>query len=215
MRIIAEIKKASPSAGIIRSDFDPVGIARIYERHGAACISVLTDKPFFQGNLEYLASIRSSVSVPLLRKDFILERYQILEARLHGADAVLLIAEILSQADLRRLLRETHALGMHALVELHDAENLESVIDSGAMIIGINNRNLRTFETRLEHTIELSSQVPAGRCLVSESGIRSYRDVQALQAAGVKAILVGESLLRSPDIGNQLDALRGPAAGVV
>lgn len=214
IRIIAEVKKASPSAGVIRHDFDPVAIARIYETHGADCISVLTDKPFFQGELGFLTAIRSAVGVPLLRKDFILTRYQILEARLAGADAVLLIAEILTPVELARLLGETHALGMKALVELHDAENLPMVLDSGARIVGVNNRNLRTFETRLEHTIELASRIPNDCCLVSESGIRTHHDVRLLQNAGVRAILVGESLMRSPDIGKQLDQLRGPAAGV-
>ncbi len=214
VQIIAEVKKASPSAGVIRADFDPVAIAKVYEAHGAACISVLTDRPFFQGDLSYLASIRSAVQIPLLRKDFILERYQLLEARLAGADAVLLIAEILSARALGELLRETHALGMNALVELHDADNLPAVVESGARIIGINNRDLRTFETRLDHTIELARQVPNDRCIVSESGIRTFRDVQLLQAAGVRAILVGESLMRSPDIGQQLDALRGPVSAV-
>lgn len=213
VRIIAEVKKASPSAGVIRADFDPVAIARIYAAHGAACISVLTDKPFFQGDLGFLSAIRSAVDAPLLRKDFILTRYQILEARLAGADAVLLIAEILSPADLTRLLRETRALGMEALVELHDAANLQMVLESGARIIGINNRDLRTFATRLEHTIELAKRVPDDRCLVSESGIRTHQDVRLLEAAGVRAILVGESLMRSPDIGKQMDQLRGRAAG--
>jgi len=184
IRIIAEVKKASPSAGVIRSEFDPVAIARIYESHGAACISVLTDKPFFQGDLSYLTAIRSAVGVPLLRKDFILTRYQLLEARLAGADAILLIAEILTPNDLVFLLHETHALGMHALVELHDAENLQAVVASGAKIIGLNNRNLRTFETRLEQTIELAKRIPSDRCLVSESGIRTHEDVRLLKVPG-------------------------------
>lgn len=215
IRIIAEVKKASPSAGVIRHDFDPVAIARVYESHGAACISVLTDKPFFQGELGYLTAVRSAVETPVLRKDFILTRYQILEARLAGADAVLLIAEILTPNDLTRLLREARALGMEALVELHDAENLPTVLESGASIIGINNRDLRTFETKLELTIELAKQIPADRCLVSESGIRTHKDVQRLQAAGVRAILVGESLMRAADIGKQLDQLRGLSEGVL
>ena len=214
VRIIAEVKKASPSAGVIRNDFDPVTIARIYATHGAACISVLTDKPFFQGNLENLTRIRAAASVPLLRKDFILTRYQILEARLAGADAILLIAEILSTGEMAQLLREAHSLGLQALVELHDAENLQAVIDSGARMIGVNNRNLRTFETRLEHTVEIARRVPKDCCLVSESGIRTHADVKFLQQAGVRAILVGESLMRSPDIGRQLDLLRGHAESV-
>ena len=214
VRIIAEVKKASPSAGVIRTDFQPVAIAQTYEAHGAACISVLTDEPFFQGHLVNLIAIRAAVSVPLLRKDFILTRYQILEARLNGADAILLIAEILSPGELAHLLREAHSMGLQALVELHDAENLQAVLDSGARMIGVNNRNLRTFETRLEHTIEIAKRVPKDCCLVSESGIRTHTDVKHLQQAGVRAILVGESLMRSPDIGKQLDLLRGKVESV-
>jgi indole-3-glycerol phosphate synthase len=209
IQVIAEVKKASPSAGVIRADFDPVAIARTYAAHGATAISVLTDAPFFQGDLAYLAAIRQAVSVPLLRKDFILERYQLLEARAAGADAVLLIAEVLPGELLPSLLRETQALGMEALVELYDAENLTRVIDSGARVIGINNRDLRTFVTRLEHTLDLRRQIPADRCLVSESGIRSRADVVRLEEAGIQAILVGETLMRAPDIGAALDELRG------
>jgi indole-3-glycerol phosphate synthase len=209
VQIIAEVKKASPSAGVLRADFDPVGIARIYQQHGAACISVLTDEPFFQGRLSYLSDIRAVVAAPLLRKDFILDRYQLLEARVAGADAVLLIAEILDDDRLPRLLRETRELGMQALVELYDAENLQWVLDSGARLIGINNRDLRTFVTRLEHTLELAERVPADCCLVSESGIRTRQDVLRLQSAGVRAVLVGERFMQAPDIGAKLDALRG------
>lgn len=211
IQIIAEVKKASPSAGIIRTDFDPVAIACTYQKHGAACISVLTDAPFFQGQLAYLAQIRAAVDVPLLRKDFILHRYQLLEARLAGADAVLLIAEILNDNELARLLRQTRELGMEALVEIHDADNLGRVLAAGARLVGINNRNLRTFVTRLEHTLELVSQVPADCCLVSESGIRTRADVQRLEAAGVRAVLVGETLMAAPDSGAKLDELRGAA----
>jgi len=207
--IIAEVKKASPSAGIIRADFDPVAIARIYEAHGAACISVLTEERFFQGNLSYLSAIRMAVDRPLLRKDFILDRYQILEARVAGSDAVLLIAEILEGSELISLLNEAHTLGMEALVELYDADNLPRVIDSGAQLIGVNNRNLRTFETRLEHTLDLAVRMPQGRCLVSESGIRSRSDLRRLGQAGVRAVLIGETLMRAPDIGAKLDELRG------
>jgi indole-3-glycerol phosphate synthase len=209
VQVLAEVKKASPSAGVLRADFDPVAIARIYEAHGAAAISVLTDEPFFQGKLAYLEAIREAARLPLLRKDFILDRYQLLEARASGADAVLLIAECLDAATLPRLLRETQELGLQALVELYDAENLPRVIDSGAGVIGINNRDLRTFVTRLEHTLELGAKLPPDRCLVSESGIRTNADVLRLQAAGVRAVLVGESLIRAADIGAQLDALRG------
>jgi indole-3-glycerol phosphate synthase len=209
VQVIAEVKKASPSAGVIRADFDPVRIATTYARHGAACISVLTDEPFFQGHLTYLEQVRAAVPVPLLRKDFLLERYQLLEARLAGADAVLLIAEILDQPTLTRLLREAAELGLQALVELYDADNLPRVLDSGAGLIGINNRDLRTFVTRLEHTLDLAPRVPSDRCLVSESGIRSHADIVRLRAAGVRAVLVGETLMRAGDIGAQLDLLRG------
>ena len=209
VQVLAEVKKASPSAGVLRADFDPVAIARTYERHGAAAVSVLTDEPFFQGSLAYLTAIRAAVGLPLLRKDFILDRYQLLEARAAGADAVLLIAECLDGNELPRLHDAARALGLHVLVELYDAENLPRVVDCGAAIIGINNRDLRTFVTRLEHTLDLAPRVPADRCLVSESGIRTRQDVERLRAAGVRAVLVGETLMRAPDIGAQLDALRG------
>jgi indole-3-glycerol phosphate synthase len=205
--VIAEVKKASPSAGVIRADFDPVAIAGTYERHGAACISVLTDEPSFQGRLEYLQAIRRTVGVPVLRKDFLLDRYQLLQARTAGADAVLLIAEILPGETLPRLLKQAHELGMQALVELYDRDNLPRVLDSGARLIGINNRDLRTFTTRLEHTLELAAHLPADVCLVSESGIKSRADLDRLRTAGVRAVLVGESLMRAPDIGAALDAL--------
>jgi indole-3-glycerol phosphate synthase len=209
VRIIAEVKKASPSAGVIRADFDPVRIARTYERHGAACVSVLTDGPYFQGSLEHLAAVRAAVGCPLLRKDFILDRYQLLEARLAGADAALLIAEILPGDRLAELHREAVALGLDVLVELHDADQLDRVLGCGATLVGINNRDLRTFETRLEHTLDLMPRVPAGVTVVSESGIRTHADLRRLAAAGVHAVLVGESLMRSPDVGAALDTLRG------
>jgi len=209
VRIIGEIKKASPSAGVLRADFDPVAIAKVYEQHGAAAISVLTDEPFFQGSLDNLRAVRASVSLPVLRKDFLIDRYQVLEARCAGADAVLLIAEILDDPTLRELLDETHRLGMCALVELYDPANLPRVLASGARLIGINNRDLRTFVTRLEHTLDLAARVPSDCCLVSESGIGTNADLLRLQAAGVSAVLVGERLMRSRDIGRQLNALQG------
>ncbi len=209
MQVIAEVKKASPSAGVIRVDFDPVALARTYERHGAACVSVLTDRPFFQGDLAHLGAVRTSVALPVLRKDFILDRYQLLEARAAGADAALLIAEILPGDELARLHHEAQGIGLHVLVELHDAEQLPRVIECGARLIGINNRDLRRFTTRLEHTLELAARVPKDRCLVSESGIRTPDDLLRLESAGVKAVLVGETLMRAPDIGAQLDKLLG------
>ena len=209
VQIIAEVKKASPSAGVLRADFDPVAIARAYERHGAAAVSVLTDEPFFQGRLDDLAAVRQAVALPVLRKDFLLERYQLLEARAAGADAVLLIAEILPGDALAALLRQTQELGMQALVELYDADNLPRVLESGARLIGVNNRDLRTFVTRLEHTLELAAQLPGDCCLVSESGIRTHADIVRLGRAGVRAVLIGETLMRAPDIGAKLAELRG------
>ncbi|QEL20305.1 indole-3-glycerol phosphate synthase TrpC [Limnoglobus roseus] len=209
VRIIAEVKKASPSAGVIRADFDPVRIATTYAEHGAACLSVLTDEQYFQGHLDYLAAIRRAVNVPLLRKEFILDRYQLLEARAAGADAVLLIAEILPGTRLGELHFEARELGLHVLVELHDAEELPRVLDSGAVLVGINNRDLRTFTTRLDHTLDLMPRIPPAVTVVSESGIKTRADLDRLAAAGVRAVLVGESLMRSPDIGAALDALRG------
>jgi indole-3-glycerol phosphate synthase len=209
VRIIAEVKKASPSQGVIREDFDPVGIARAYADNGAACISVLTDGPSFQGSLRHLEAVRAAVDVPLLRKDFILDRYQLLEARLAGADCVLLIAEVLPGDELPRLLRQAEGLGMQALVELYEAENLPRVLEAGARLVGVNNRDLRTFEVRLEHAIELAAKVPRGVTLVGESGVKSRQDIDRLRSAGVKAVLVGETLMRSGDVGAALRALRG------
>jgi indole-3-glycerol phosphate synthase len=207
--VIAEVQKASPSAGVIRADFDPVAIALAYERHGAAAISVLTDAEYFQGSLAYLTAVRAAVGCPVLRKDFVLDRYQLLEARAAGADAVLLIAECLPGDRLAALQREAVALGLHTLVELHDADQLPRVLDSGAPVVGINNRDLRTFTTRLEQTLELLPKIPADRTVVSESGIATHADLVRLGAAGARAVLVGESLMRAGDIGAALDALRG------
>jgi indole-3-glycerol phosphate synthase len=203
------VKKASPSAGVIRENFDPVSIARIYEEHGAACISVLTDEPYFQGRLEYLTQVRAAVSLPVLRKDFILDSYQLVEARAAGADAVLLIAECLDDCQLRKLHNEAVELGMTPLVELYEPENLQRVLDAGATLVGVNNRDLRSFKVDLEHTIRLRQRVPDECVLVSESGIKSKADVDRLQAAGVQAILVGESLMREADIGAAVDRLLG------
>ena len=209
VRVIAEVKKASPSAGVIREDFDPVAIARTYERHGAAAISVLTDVDYFQGSLEYLTAVKRAVGVPVLRKDFVLDRYQLLEARVAGADAALLIAECLPGDRLEELLVDALALGLHTLVELHDAEELDRILDLPAPVIGINNRDLRSFVTRLDHTLDLLPRIPSDRVVVSESGIKTHADVARLGAAGVRAVLVGESLMRRPDIGAALDELRG------
>jgi indole-3-glycerol phosphate synthase len=207
VRLIAEIKKASPSAGVLLADFDPPAIARTYAAAGAAALSVLTDGPFFEGSLADLRAVRAAVELPILRKDFLLDRYQLLEARVAGADAVLLIAEILDDAALAGLLRESAALGMHALVELYDPANLPRILNAGARIIGINNRDLRSFTTRLEHTLELAPLVPADCILVSESGIRSPDDIRRLAAAGVHAVLIGETFMRAPDIAAKIREL--------
>ena len=205
--LIAEVKKASPSAGLIRADFDPVEIGSCYARHGAACLSVLTDEQYFQGQLDYLTKVRKSVEIPVLRKDFILDAYQVYEARAAGADAVLLIAECLDDCGLRSLFNLTVDLGMTPLVELYEPENLPRVLEAGATLIGVNNRNLHTFEVDLEHTIRLREAIPAECAVVGESGIKTHADVQRLHAAGVDAILVGESLMRQPDIGQAVDQL--------
>jgi indole-3-glycerol phosphate synthase len=211
--LIAEVKKASPSKGVIREDFDPVAIAQTYQRHGATCISVLTDEPYFRGRLEYLSQIRQSIEVPLLRKDFIIDRYQVVESRVAGADAVLLIAECLDQGALQNLHDEVLELGMAPLVELYDPENLPRVLQIGARLVGINNRNLHTFEVDLEHTVRLRQQIPQDRIVVAESGIRTRADVEKLRMAGVRAMLVGESLMAQPDIGAAVDRLLGTCQG--
>jgi indole-3-glycerol phosphate synthase len=207
--LIAEVKKASPSKGIIRPDFDPVGIAQIYAENGAACLSVLTDEPYFQGHLSYLKAIRDVVDLPLLRKDFILDDYQILEARAAGADAVLLIVAALTGTELEWLIDATHTLGMTAIIEVHDAEEVEQVLATPARLIGINNRDLHKFRTTLQTTIDLMPKVPSDRLVISESGINSRADVERLAAAGVGAVLVGEALMREPDIAAKMGELLG------
>ena len=209
IRLIAEVKKASPSKGVIREDFHPVEIARIYQEHGAACISVLTDEAHFQGSLDYLRQIRAAVDLPVLRKDFIIDSYQVIEARAAGADAVLLIAECLDDAQLRTLHDEIVALGMTPLVELYEPANLPRVLAIGARLIGINNRDLRTFEVDLEHTIRMRREIPLDRRVVGESGIRTRADVERLQNAGVDAMLVGETLMARADIGAAMNELLG------
>ena len=209
IRLIAEVKKASPSAGVIRADFQPAAIAEIYQRHGADCISVLTDRPYFQGSLEHLRQVRAAVDLPVLRKDFIIDTYQVVEARAAGADAVLLIAECLDDASLRALHEAVIELGMTPLVELFEPSNLPRVLQIGARLVGINNRDLRSFQTDLKHTLRLRRQIPRDRVVVGESGIRTRRDVQRLEAAGVDAILVGETLMADPDVGAAVDKLLG------
>ena len=207
--LIAEIKKASPSKGLIREDFDPPSIAKTYTAHGASCISILTDETFFQGSLSYLQQIRAIVDTPLLRKEFILDTYQIYEARAAGADAVLLIAEILTATELAHFSDLAQQLGMVALIELYDPDNLPAVLATGTPLIGVNNRDLRTFEVDLGHTVRLRDQIPENILLVGESGIHSREDALYLQEHGVNAMLVGESLMREENIGSAVDRLLG------
>ena len=209
IKLIAEVKKASPSQGLIRADFQPVEIARAYAAAGATCLSVLTDGTFFQGSLEHLRQIRAAVELPILRKDFVLDTYQLVEARAAGADAVLLIAECLDDCHLRKLHNEAIDLGLTPLVEFYEPANLPRVLAAGAQLVGVNNRDLRSFQVDLEHTIRLRNQVPADCVLVAESGIHTRDDVLRLQAAGVDAMLVGESLMRQPDIGVAVERLLG------
>lgn len=209
--LIAEIKQASPSKGLIRADFQPADIALIYTEAGAACISVLTDQKFFQGSLEYLWQVREVTQLPLLRKDFVVDEYQIYEARRWGADAVLLIAAILSDAQLVEYLSLARSLGLASLVEVHTPAEMERVLQTPATIIGVNNRDLHTFQTDISTTFELQKvMADQDRILVSESGIYTRDQVEQLQQAGVQAILVGDALMRAPDIAGQVRELLGP-----
>ena len=205
--IIAEVKKASPSKGVIREQLDPVAIALDYEEHGAAAISVLTESKFFQGSTEYLSAIKKHVAIPVLRKDFLFDVYHIYEARALGADALLLIAAILEKNKLRELLHLTRELGMDALVEVHNRKELDMVLENGARIIGINNRDLNTFKTDISTTVELIQHIPDDRIVVSESGISSRNDILMLSSAGVDAFLIGESLMRHESPGTRLAQL--------
>lgn len=206
--VIAEVKKASPSKGLIRADFDPVQIAKSYEAAGAAAISVLTDERFFQGSLAYLTAVREAVSLPVLRKDFLINDYQVFEARAAGADAVLLIVAALDRDTLRRLMDLASELGMQCLVEVHDQTEMETALATDAALIGINNRNLQTFEVSLDTTRRLSPMA-SGRKLVSESGIFTHADMEALAGIGLDAVLVGEALMRERDIEAKLRELIG------
>lgn len=205
--VIAEIKRASPSQGLIRPDFDPPAIAHSYAAGGASCLSVLTDHDFFQGSEAFLVAAREACVLPVLRKDFTVDAYQIYEARAIGADCVLLIVAALDNARLAELLALAHELGMDALVEVHDGSELERALALPGRLIGINNRNLRTFETRLETTVDLLGRIPGERRVVTESGIHTPEDVALLRAAGVQAFLVGEAFMRAPDPGQALAAL--------
>jgi indole-3-glycerol phosphate synthase len=210
--IIAEVKKASPSRGLIRADFDPVGIATAYAAGGATAVSVLTEPRFFQGSLEHLAAVRKAVSLPLLRKDFVIDAYQIVEARAWGADAVLLIVAILDDGQLRELLAATAESGLDALVEAHTASEVERAVAAEASLVGINNRDLRTFVTTLETAERLGKLVPDSAVRIAESGIETREDLTRLESCGFHAFLIGESLMRSADPAARLRQLRGCGA---
>ncbi len=205
--LIAEVKKASPSKGLIRPDFDPAEIARTYEMAGATCLSVLTDETYFQGSLNHLSTVKEACSLPILRKDFIIDEYQLYESRAYGADAVLLIVAALTSNNLKRLLETASELQLSSLVEVHDEEELETAINLNVPLIGINNRNLHTFQTTLETTLRLIQQVTDDHYVVSESGISTRPDVVRLVNAGVRAVLVGEALMRRKDIAAKMHEL--------
>jgi indole-3-glycerol phosphate synthase len=205
--VIAEIKRASPSKGLLRENFDPAAIAQSYEKAGAACMSVLTDKEFFQGSGEHLSLARAACALPALRKDFLIDAYQVFEARALGADCVLLIVACLDDGQLRSLESAAQALGMAVLVEVHDADELERALKLKTPLIGVNNRNLRTFETRLETTLDLLPRIPADRIVITESGILSSQDVARMRSRGVNTFLVGEAFMRAPDPGAALRKL--------
>jgi indole-3-glycerol phosphate synthase len=205
--VIAEVKRASPSKGLLRENFDPAAIARSYEKAGAACMSVLTDREFFQGAPEHLSAARAACALPTLRKDFVIDPYQVRESRALGADCILLIVACLEDAQLRELERAALDLGMAVLVEVHDGAELERALHLKTPLIGINNRNLRTFETRLDTTLGLLPRVPKGRIVVTESGILSPQDVAQMRAHGVDTFLVGEAFMRAADPGAALRQL--------
>jgi len=207
--VIAEIKRASPSKGVLREDFNPAAIAASYERAGAACLSVLTDRPFFQGAPEFLVQARAACSLPALRKEFIIDEYQVAESRALGADAILLIVAALDDARLAALEACARDFALDVLVEVHDAAELDRALRLATPLIGINNRNLRTFGVSLHTTIELLPHIPADRVVVTESGILAQRDVAQMRRHGVNAFLVGEAFMRAPDPGAALQALFG------
>jgi len=205
--VIAEVKKASPSKGVLREHFEPAQIAASYERHGAACLSVLTDERFFQGSADFLRQARGACGLPVLRKDFMVDEYQVFEARAMGADCILLIAACLDDASMAALEDCARSLGMDVLVEVHDGDELDRALALKTPLLGINNRNLRSFEVTLDTTLDLLPRVPPGRLVVAESGILARADVQRLRAAGVHAFLVGEAFMRASDPGAALAEL--------
>lgn len=207
--VIAEVKKASPSKGVLRADFIPADIAQSYAEYGAACLSVLTDRQFFQGTTDYLKQARASCSLPVLRKDFMVDPYQVYEARVMGADCILLIAACLDDQQMQDMEMLARSLDMAVLVEVHDAAELERALKLKTPLIGVNNRNLKTFEVSLDTTISLKAQVPADRLLITESGIAAPADVQRMRAAGIQAFLVGEAFMRAEEPGLALAELFG------
>ena len=209
--VIAEIKKASPSKGVIRADFRPAEIARSYAHHGAACLSVLTDRQFFQGAPDYLQAARAACKLPVLRKDFLVDAYQVFEARAMGADAILLIAAALDLPTMCDFEAMAQSLGLSVLVEVHNGEELDLALQLETPLIGVNNRNLRTFEVSLQATIDLLPRIPANRMVVTESGILATSDVELMRQHGVNAFLVGEAFMRAPDPGPALDRLFAPS----
>ena len=209
--IIAELKRRSPSRGILREDFDPIKIASIYERNGAAAVSVLTDKHFFGGDKKYLGDIRENVSLPLLRKDFIIDAYQIYETRSLGGDALLLIAYLLEEKQLKEYIHLAGSLGLSALVEIHSCDELDKALAAEACIIGINNRDLKTFSIDLKTSLDIAPHIPADKIVISESGIHTRRDIEVLMKAGIHVFLIGEILMLSDNIGKKLRELSGVA----
>ena len=205
--VIAEIKKASPSKGVIRPDFNPAAIAGSYAAHGAACLSVLTDVKFFQGSHDFLRQARAACSLPVLRKDFVIDPFQVVESRALGADCILLIVAALKPAQLRDMEALAHQLGMDVLVEVHDARELDIALELNTPLLGINNRNLRTFEVSLQNTMDLLPRIPAGKRVITESGIVTPEDVQAMRSQGVDAFLVGETFMRAAEPGAELQRL--------
>ena len=208
LSVISEVKKASPSKGLIQPNFDPVKIAKEYESCGADAVSCLTEEHYFQGSSEYFKAIRQAIGLPMIRKDFIIDEYQIYEARLMGADAILLIAAVLDDEKLKRFGDTARSLGLDILAETHDESELERVLALDFDIIGINNRNLKTFEVTLETTARLAGMIPEGKVIVSESGIRDNADMKTVRSCGADAVLIGETLMRSGNIGATLTALR-------
>jgi indole-3-glycerol phosphate synthase len=205
VRVIAEIKKASPSKGVIRSDFNPVEIAKVYDEHGASAISVLTDKKFFMGDLKYINNVKQIVNLPILRKDFIIDPYQIYETRLNGGDAVLLIVSLLDDQELKDFYSLSCEMGMECLVEVHDDRETERALKSDCSIIGINNRDLKTFKTDIKTTLRLIEMIPDEKIVVSESGIEKSEDIKLLKDAGVDAFLIGEAFMKEKNIANKFN----------